>query len=135
MAARRVPNCEMAMLIGLENCWRIELADSADFYFADAVAYEAEAAAKFLTPETAPHLAAVAEALPGLADYSREGIEAFLRSFVETRGIKLKAIAQPLRVALTGRTVSPGIDEIMITLGLDKTLDRIRKAIAFIGQP
>jgi len=112
----------------------VELADSAAFYFANAVAYEAEAAAKFLTPETAPHLAAVAEALPGLADYSREGIEAFLRSFVEARGIKLKAIAQPLRVALTGRTVSPGIDEIMITLGLDKTQDRIQKAIDFIGR-
>jgi glutamyl-tRNA synthetase len=112
----------------------VELADSAAFYFVDAVAYEADAAAKFLTPETASQLTAVAEALPGLADYSREGIEAFLRSFVEARGIKLKAIAQPLRVALTGRTVSPGIDEIMITLGLDKTQDRIRKAIAFVGR-
>ena len=111
----------------------VELADSAAFYFVDAVEYEADALAKYLTPETAPHLAAVAEALPGLADYSREGIEAFLRSFVEARGIKLKAIAQPLRVALTGRTVSPGIDEIMVTLGLDKTRDRIQKAIAFIG--
>ncbi len=52
----------------------------------------------------------------------------------EARGIKLKAIAQPLRVALTGRTVSPGIDEIMITLGRDKTRSRIREAIAFIGR-
>ena len=112
----------------------VELADSAAFYFVDAVAYEADAAAKFLTPETAPQLAAVAEALPGLADYNREGIEAFLRAFVEARGIKLKAIAQPLRVALTGRTVSPGIDEIMITLGLEKAVDRIRKAIAFVGR-
>ena len=50
----------------------------------------------------------------------------------DKRQTKLKFIAQPLRVALTGRTVSPGIDEVMITLGRQKVIARIERAIDYI---
>ncbi|PKN33396.1 MAG: glutamate--tRNA ligase [Deltaproteobacteria bacterium HGW-Deltaproteobacteria-19] len=110
----------------------LELIDGAAFYFADEVAYDPKAAEKFLTQVSAVLLEAVLEGLPHLMDYSKEGIEAFLRALAESRQAKLKDIAQPLRVALTGKTVSPGIDEVMVTLGRERTLDRISRALSFL---
>jgi glutamyl-tRNA synthetase len=106
----------------------VEMADSGSFYFREEVDYD-PAAAKFLTPEYAGHLEAVAERIPGIVDYTKDGLEAFLRSLAEERGTKLKWIAQTLRVALTGRTVSPGIDEVMVILGKDRVVRKIRRAI------
>jgi len=111
----------------------VELADSGAFYFLEEIPYNPEAAAQFLTPEYKGHLEAVADRIPALADYTKSGLEAFLRALAEERGTKLKWIAQAVRVALTGRTVSPGIDEVMVTLGKQRTVRRIRAAIARIG--
>jgi glutamyl-tRNA synthetase len=107
----------------------VEMADAGAFYFQAEVAYDPEAAAKFLTAESAGHLQAVAERIPDLADYSKDGLEQFLRALAEERGTKLKGIAQALRVALTGKMVSPGIDEVMVTLGKERTLRRIHRAM------
>jgi glutamyl-tRNA synthetase len=111
----------------------VELADSGAFYFLEEIPYNPEAAAQFLTPEYKGHLEAVADRIPALADYTKSGLEAFLRALAEERGTKLKWIAQAVRVALTGRTVSPGIDEVMVTLGKERTVRRIRAAIVRIG--
>jgi glutamyl-tRNA synthetase len=109
----------------------IELAEGSLFYFEDDLIYEEEAARKFLTPEAAGYLETIIEALPHLADYTKAGIENFLRDLSEKRNTKLKFIAQPLRVALTGKTVSPGIDDVMVTLGKEKVLKRLEQAVRF----
>ncbi len=111
----------------------VELADSGAFYFMEEIPYNPEAAAQFLTPEYKGHLEAVADRIPSLADYTKSGLETFLRALADERGTKLKWIAQAVRVALTGRTVSPGIDEVMVTLGKERTVRRLRAAIARIG--
>jgi glutamyl-tRNA synthetase len=111
----------------------IEMAENGQFYFADEVTYDPEGAQKFLTPEVGEHLQALIRELPQYPDYSKTGIEQFLRCFTAERGVKLKIIAQPLRVALTGRTVSPGIDDVMITLGKERVVGRLAKAVAFIA--
>jgi len=110
----------------------LEMAEGGIFYFQEEVQYDPEAAAKFLTPEYLGHLEAVAQRLPGVAEYTKDGLEAFLRALAEERGTKLKWIAQALRVALTGKTVSPGIDEVMVTLGKEGVIGRIRRATAQI---
>ena len=110
-----------------------ELADASLFYFADDVVYEKAAADKFLNKGIVDHLAAITEGLPALQDFTKNGMENFLRAIAGERGVSLKVIAQPLRVALTGKTVSPGVDEVMITLGKERVIKRIRKAIAFIN--
>jgi glutamyl-tRNA synthetase len=110
----------------------VDMADSGAFYFQDRVNYDPEAAKKFLTADIKDHLEAVADRLPSCGDYSKNGIEVFLREVAEDRGVKLKVVAQPLRVALTGKSVSPGIDEVMITLGKDRVIDRIRQAFQYI---
>lgn len=110
----------------------VDLAATAGFYFAQKVQYEEDAARKFLTPEIAPHLTAVAAGLSSLENFSKEGIDQYLQAFVQEREIKLKTIAQPLRVALTGKTVSPGIDEVMVTLGRGRVVSRIEEARGYI---
>jgi glutamyl-tRNA synthetase len=110
----------------------VELATAANFYFADQVDFEEQAAQKFLTPDVSAHLKALSAAIPSVDQFSKEGIEEFLKTFIEANGIKFKVLAQPLRVALTGKTVSPGIDEIMVTLGKEKVIQRINTAVAYI---
>ncbi len=110
----------------------VEMADSSAFYFQDKMDYDPEAAKKFLTVEMKEHLLAVADRLPSCREYSKTGMEVFLREVAESRGVKLKVIAQPLRVALTGKSVSPGIDDVMVTLGKDRVIQRIRQADAYM---
>jgi glutamyl-tRNA synthetase len=110
----------------------VEMAGMADFYFVDQVQYEEQAAQKFLVPDVIAHLKAILAAIPTVREFSKEGIEEFLKAFTEERGIKFKVIAQPLRVALTGKTVSPGIDEVMVTLGKDRVVKRISDAVTSI---
>jgi len=101
-----------------------ELAEKAGFYFPDLPEMEPEAAAKFLKPENLDLLRELREPLgaPGLTP---QGFEELLRSLAAARNIKLSALAQPLRVALTGRTASPGLFEILEILGPEKTRRRL----------
>jgi len=112
----------------------VEMAESGAFYFQDEIEYDEKAARKFLKREYAGHLKAVAEGLPSLEDYTRKGIESFLRNIGDERETKLKFIAQPMRVALTGKATSPGIDEVMITLGIKKVIARIERAVDYIAK-
>ena len=84
-----------------------------------------EAAAALLTDEARKVLKAVHQALAGLDDWSKEATEQALRSVAETRDVKLGKLAQPLRAALTGRTTSPGIFDVLILLGKGESLSRI----------
>jgi glutamyl-tRNA synthetase len=110
----------------------LELASAATFYFAEHIHYEEQAAQKFLVPNVSDHLKAMATAITAVQNFSKEGIDEFLKAFIQEKDIKFKVIAQPLRVALTGKTVSPGIDEVMVTLGKDRVVQRINSAIDYI---
>lgn len=110
----------------------VELGNMAGFYFADVVQYDEQAAKKFLIPAVAGYLKEMADAVSSVQNFSKQGIEEFLLAFTQERNIKFKVIAQPLRVALTGKTVSPGIDEVMVTLGKDRVIKRIEDAVSYI---
>ena len=112
-----------------------ELVQSSDFYFADEIQYDKEAAQKFLTSDIVAYLKAIADTIPSVQQFGKESLEEFFKTFTRTQNIKFKLIAQPLRVALTGKTVSPGIDEVMITLGKERVIKNIHQAIAYIESP
>ncbi len=95
------------------------------------VEYEKEAAQKFLQPSVAGYLKEIAVKLSGTPNFSRKGIEDFLTSFAQKKEIKLKVIAQPLRVALTGKTAV--LDEVMVTLGKERVVQRLQDACAYIN--
>jgi glutamyl-tRNA synthetase len=106
-----------------------ELADAAAFLAHPLpLAMEPKAAAQ-LTAENRLLLRDVAAVLAS-AEFSREGVDAALRALAEAKGLKLGQVAQPLRAALTGSTVSPGIDATLLALGREEALARIAAASA-----
>lgn len=110
----------------------LELADSLAPFLADEVSYDPDAA-KILTEATTGPLAEVADRLSGMTDTRPEAIEPLFREIAEHYGMKLKQVAQPVRVALVGKKVSPGIFEVIALMGREKTLTRIRRALEYIG--
>lgn len=107
----------------------VEMGEQSRFLFAEAIEPDPEAAKKFLTPETKILLSELVRKLRDLAAFNESEIESVFRQIVEAKGIKLGKVAQPVRVALTGKTVSPGLFEIMVILGKEKTLARIESAL------
>jgi glutamyl-tRNA synthetase len=103
----------------------IELIDNASFIFADRPLPMEPKAAAVLTPETRILIGKLQAALAEVTDWSAATTEAAMRAFAEANGLKLGAIAQPLRVALTGKTTSPGIFDVLAVLGRDECLVRL----------
>lgn len=109
----------------------VELAELAHFYVAQRpLSYNAKAE-KLLGAEGASELlSALRDHLAGLPDWSEAAIEEAVRAQAEAQAVKLGAVAQPLRAALAGSNVSPGIFEVAAVLGREETLGRIDDAIA-----
>jgi glutamyl-tRNA synthetase len=103
----------------------LELIDLAQFIYAVRPLPLDTAASEQLTAEVRGMLADAKSVLEQLSDWSVPAIDAAIRSFAEDKGLKLGKVAQPLRAALTGRTVSPGIFEVMVLIGKAESLARI----------
>jgi len=102
-----------------------QLADGARFLFAKRPLDIEEGAAALLTTEARAILARAHSALAALADWEPASLEASIREVAESEGVKLGKLAQPLRAALTGRTTSPGIFDVLELLGREESLARI----------
>ena len=111
-----------------------EIAEASVFFYKDFHGYDEKAAKKHLTPAAAPGLEALRESLEGLFPWSREAIHEAIAAVAEGLGVKLGAVAQPLRVAVSGTSVSPPIDLTLELLGKNKTLARIDRALEQIGK-
>jgi glutamyl-tRNA synthetase len=107
----------------------LEMVDWVRPYLGQAVTYDEEAARKFLTPAIAPILGRLLTRFEALPTFSKQQWEAAFKQLVEEEGVKMGQLAQPVRVALTGRTASPGLFDVMEILGSDRTLFRLRQGI------
>jgi glutamyl-tRNA synthetase len=105
----------------------VELADQARFYVEKRPLPMDDKAAVLLTPEARARIATLMPALAG-APWQAPALEEVVRGFTEANGVKLGAIAQPLRAALVGATASPPIFEVMEVLGREETLARLGDA-------
>ena len=112
----------------------VEMAAAARFYFLDPRPYEEKAAKKFLTLTAVPMLKEIAARLAKLPDPSEEALNRLFTDLAQTTGQKMTNLAQPVRVALTGKTASPGLYEIIHILGREEALRRIQHAIEFAEQ-
>jgi glutamyl-tRNA synthetase len=99
-----------------------------DFYFREPPALDEKAAAKFLTQDAAPHLEALSRAYEAAQPWQADTLQNALNRYSEEQGVPMKNLAQPVRVALTGRTASPGLFEVMVVLGRELTLQRFARA-------
>jgi glutamyl-tRNA synthetase len=105
-----------------------QLAEGASFLFASRPLQVEESAAALLTPEARAILAKAHDALDA-AEWNHDALEQSVREVAEAEGVKLGKLAQPLRAALTGRTTSPGIFDVLALLGKSESLARIQDQI------
>ncbi|OGP66557.1 MAG: glutamate--tRNA ligase [Deltaproteobacteria bacterium RBG_13_47_9] len=112
----------------------VEMADLSEFYFCKEITYDEKAAEQFLKTETLPMLRQIVISLSEESALDKESGHRMVLQLAETRGETLVKIAQPIRVALTGKTASPPIDEVMEILGKEEVIKRIERAIQYISK-
>lgn len=110
----------------------VEMADAASFYFEDTIIYEEKAVKKFLKTSSLEPLKLLIKQLEALEQFNEANLENAFKTVMESTGLKLGKIAQPVRAALTGKTASPGIFEIIEVLGKDRVISRLKNAVKFI---
>ncbi len=103
----------------------VELIESARFLYADRPIMLDDKARALITPEARSLLGSLTRDLAMVDPWSAQGAEAAVRALAERSGVKLGAVAQPLRAALTGRTTSPGIFDVLAVLGKAESLARL----------
>jgi glutamyl-tRNA synthetase len=108
----------------------VVMAESSRVYFAGAVEYDPAAVAKFLTVENRDMLKALKERLEKLSEWTEAALEPVFAELAAERGVKLGGIIQPTRVAVTGKTASAGMYEVLGLMGRDLSLERLAGAIA-----
>lgn len=109
-----------------------EMAEQAAFLLqtTEELNYDHAAVEKFLTPEIREHLRILAERMAALSNFDLKALETVAAAYLDETGLKFKALAQPIRVAITGTTMSPGLFETMEVLGKERTLSRFSRALS-----
>jgi len=108
----------------------VELVESARYVFADRPLTLDDKAAGLLTAEARSLLGEISDELRQVEPWTVEATEQAVRAFAERRGIKLGGVAQPLRAALTGRTTSPPIFDVLAVLGKSESLSRLQDQVS-----
>ncbi len=112
----------------------VELVDFAGFYLNEKIEIDLKAAAKFLKPEIKEPLSVLASELDAVAgDFNEQAVQSAFEGVLAKFGLKLGQLAQPVRVAITGGTVSPGIYEVIGVLGKRRTVERLNAAVKMIA--
>jgi glutamyl-tRNA synthetase len=106
------------------------MAQNSLFFFRDVTSYDEKAARKNLTAEAAPLLQSVRDRMAVLGDWQAAKLHELVQAVAVETGAGLGKVAQPVRVAVSGGSVSPPIDATLEILGRDTTLQRIDRAIA-----
>ena len=110
-----------------------DFADMARPFLRDLVEYEPEALEKHLSaPDIGGHLSALAAALRTVEPFDEATVEASVRGVATGRGIKAAALIHATRVAVTGRTTSPGIFEVLVLLGRERSVERLGRLVAYL---
>ncbi len=130
LAAKLTPALRQQLLTAMPSLKEraktlLDIIDGAQFLLADRPIPLDDKAAAILTADAPPLLAEIAAQLAEVEPWTAEATERAVRGFAERKGVKLGAVAQPLRAALTGRTTSPGIFEVLAVLGKAESLGRL----------
>jgi glutamyl-tRNA synthetase len=96
--------------------------------------YEVKGAEKYFTPKAAGYLSACLAAIRKEEKFDESTLEGVYEKLTQELGVKLGELVHPSRLALTGKTVSPGLFDVMVLLGREKTLQRLQAAVEYIGE-
>lgn len=122
--------CQAVDTLKMRSKTLVEMAEGARFYFQEQIPYEEKGDKKFLKPNVLELMEEIKRRLEQTDNFTLKGLESVFSAFLEEKQIKLGKIAQPLRVALTGKTASPGLFELMQVLGKEAVLRRLTDAIS-----
>jgi glutamyl-tRNA synthetase len=111
----------------------VEMADAMQFYLVREITYEPTAARKFLTSDMIEPFKKLISSLERLDVFDEANLERAFQEVASALAFKLGKIAQPVRVALTGQTVSPGIFEIIDVLGKATVMERLHQAVRYMS--
>jgi len=111
-----------------------DFVDWADFFFVEDVNLDPAARQKYLDKDLTKEFRLFVTELEGLKDFSVENIEKCFRDVVAKLNIEAKILIHPIRVALTGKTIGPGLFEVIYYLGLARTRARLEKSMERRGQ-
>jgi glutamyl-tRNA synthetase len=106
-----------------------ELVEQAHYYLSDDISMDEKAWKKFFTADIVEPLSSLIQKLGKLTDFSESAVQQTFAELLEQTGLPMGKLAQPVRVALTGSTVSPGIHEVIAVLGKERTLNRLNAAL------
>ena len=109
-----------------------EVVEAAEYFFKEVESYDEKGVGKHFKPEAAELLTVCINALEALETFDLASTEAAYNKIAEEQGLSLGKVVHPTRLALTGRTVSPGLFDVMVLLGKETTLSRMRKAVQYI---
>ena len=109
-----------------------EVADASTYFFKDITEYDAKGVAKHFKPESVAILEQCIAAIEADDVYDLATTEAAYNKIAADNDLSLGKVIHPTRLALTGRTVSPGMFDVMVLLGKEKTLNRLHKAVEYI---
>jgi len=120
---------QLVVLVKERTKTLVDMVDWVKPYFGHRVAFDNEAAEQFLTPAIATVLSKLLARFESLQTFSKGEWEESFKKLVDEEGMKIGQLAQPVRVALTGRTASPGLFDVMNVLGRERTLLRLQAGI------
>ncbi len=106
----------------------VDAADRLDFVFRDVPVMDDKASQKFLVAANVAHLRVLADVLEKVSSWEEKALEDATNAWLAEKALNIKDVAQPARVALTGRTASPGLFEVVAALGREGALGRLRSA-------
>ncbi|MCF8036172.1 MAG: glutamate--tRNA ligase, partial [Desulfobacteraceae bacterium] len=112
----------------------VEMADGAEFYFRPPETYEEKGVKKFFKPGLIDPLRELTQAMEKTEPFEEKQLETAFTQVMETHDLKFGKIAQPVRLALSGKTVSPGIFEMIEVLGRKETVARLNRAVSFMAE-
>lgn len=110
----------------------VEMADGAEFYYKAGFSYDEKSLQKFLNGTLASIFEEIAEKFSLVAKADHESIDTLFKNICSGRGLKMKDVALPARIALTGGTAAPGLFDVIEVLGKEETVSRLQRAIEFV---
>jgi glutamyl-tRNA synthetase len=111
-----------------------ELVDAAHYFLSEEITFDDKAAKKFFTRDAVAAMKNLIGKLSALGDFSEANIEQAFTAALQENRLQMGQLAQPVRVALTGGTVSPGIHDVIAVLGKERTIHRLQRALEYIEQ-
>lgn len=124
---------EIVLLLRERSKTLVEMVENSRFFYEPVSEYDAKSVKKYIKEGTAVILTSVKEKLTDLEEWYADNLHQVVQDVVNEQEVGFPKVAMPLRIAVTGSTMSPSIDTTLDLLGKEKTLDRIDKLLAFIA--